>query len=81
MSRANEYGTALSQALPWFHAIDALADAVRALLDRQGSEAELARCWYNYHETARAVMGESENTPPESRGAAYPGLSDLRYRG
>ncbi len=59
MSRANQYGTALSQALPWLDAIDNLADAVRALLDGQGSEAELARCWHNYHKTARGFMGQT----------------------
>ncbi len=76
MSRANQYGTALTEALPWLHAIDDLADAVRALLDRQGSEAELARCWHNYHETGRQLM--SQSTPPRT---AYPGLSRLRYPG
>ena len=59
MSRANPYGTALSEALPWLQAIDDLADAVRAVLDRQGNEAELARCWHNYHETGREFLGES----------------------
>ncbi len=77
MSRANQYGTALTQALPWLSAIDDLADAARALLDRQGSEAELARCWHNYHETARQL---SCGQPAISLSAKL-GLSKLRYPG
>ncbi len=76
MSRANQYGTALTQALPWLSAIDDLADAARALLDRQGSEAELALALEDYKATARQLMGQS--APPRT---AYDGLSQLRYPG
>ncbi len=80
--RADDYGTALAQALPWLDAIDEFADAARALLDGTGSQAELARTLHNYRQTAIDQMGEpGDSTPQEGRGAAYPGLSELRYPG
>ncbi len=63
MSRADEAGTALLEALPWLNAIDALATAARALLDGTGDERELALALHNYRETARAMMGQGGEAP------------------
>ncbi len=79
MSRADDLGTALTQALPWFDAIDALATAARALLDGTGSEADLALALHNYRQTAAAVLGEPSEAPEGK--VAYEGLSKLSYRG
>ncbi len=57
-ANTEDTGTVLFQVLPWLRAIDDLEGAVRQFLDRTGSEAELAQCWHNYHETAREFLDE-----------------------
>ena len=80
--RSEETGTALAQVRPWLRATDALVASVRQWLDGTGSEAEMERCLHNYYETARDFLGEpDEPEPPDSRGPAYKGLSELRYLG
>ncbi len=77
--RADDYGTALAQAQPWFQAIDEMATAARALLDGTGDERALALALHNYRQTAIDQMGEpGDSTPQEGRGAAYPGPPELR---
>ena len=62
-TRADDYGTALAQALPWLNAIDALATAARALLDGDGDERGLALALHNYRQTAVELAGEPGDGP------------------
>ncbi len=55
--RADDYGTALSQALPWLRAIDNLAAAARALGLGTGSKAEVAQRLVEYDAAAKAIEG------------------------
>jgi len=78
--RADDYGTALEQVLPFLRAMGAVVDAAQDYRLGTGSEAELDRKLAEYHAVLAALTGPPEETPP-GRGAAYPGLTGLRYRG
>ncbi len=79
--RADEFGTALAQALPWLDAIDNLATAARALLNGSGSAGELARTLHAYHQTALDLVGQTGGEVQEGRGAAYEGLPEPSHPG
>ena len=55
MSSADNYGTALSQALPWAQAVDNLVTAARALVEGTGSKAEMVRRLADYDAATKEI--------------------------